>query len=255
MTHPCCLPASLCHFSSESHGSFQCSRIECDFLVINHSNKWVKNCSLRKRPGCSNQQWVALATDAQGKATSHQGPQEPWGWGWGVAGNPAVSSWFSSLQAGVLRKANSFPICLRGEMPNYHASDFSLEGWRQGLNSAPPRSLQRLMLLESLAVTLPPPHTHTLPYPQHPSPPPTKTHTHTLEDTDRQRLSCQHQPWPVQHPDPETGMERQEDTALRRIGALTKPVLNIPFTCIFHHHIDSFSLVSRPDFHISSPCF
>ena len=53
------------------------------------------------------------------------------------------------------------------------------------------------------------------------------------------------------------GMESQEDTALHRIplGALTKPVLNIPFTCIFHHHIDSFSLVNRPDFQISSPCF
>ena len=44
-------------------------------------------------------------------------------------------------------------------MPNYHASDFPLEGWRQGLNSAPPQSLQRHLLLESLAVTRPPPHT------------------------------------------------------------------------------------------------
>ena len=100
---------------------------------------------------------MALVTDAQGRATSHQRPQEPWGGG----GRESCCLLLVFISAGwCLRKANSFPICLRGEMPNYHASDFPLEGWRQGLNSAPPQSLQRHLLLESLAVTLPPPHTH-----------------------------------------------------------------------------------------------
>lgn len=111
-------------------------------------------------------------TDGQGSATSHQRPQEPWG---GGGGRESCCLLLVFISAGwCLRKANSFPICLRGEMPNYHASDFPLEGWRQGLNSAPPQRLQRHLLLESLAVTLPPPHTHTLPSPQYPPP----LHTH-----------------------------------------------------------------------------
>ena len=37
-------------------------------------------------------------------------------------------------------KANSFPICLRGEKSNHSASDFPLESWRQSLNSFSPKA-------------------------------------------------------------------------------------------------------------------
>lgn len=84
------------------------------------------------------------------------------------------------------------------------------------------------------------------------------THIHTLLRLQTNN-DCQHQPCPSQHYHPETRMEtgrktvgdgqRSTWTEWILLGALTKPVLDIPFTCIFLYHcIDRFSLVSRLQF-------
>lgn len=145
-----------------------------------------KKSSMKKRPGCSSQQWVAFVTDALEQhhllTSGLRNPELGW------QANPAVSSWFSSPQASGQGKKTS-PLACGRERPNYHASDFPLEGWRQGLNSAPPQFSRDTSSWKASAVTLPPPHTQS-------------------ENTD----GCQHQPWPGQHPHSETRMERQEDS-------------------------------------------
>jgi hypothetical protein len=108
--------------------SFECSKIECDFFMINHSSKWVKSL-MKKKLGCSRHS-SGIREIVRILPCQHTLQES-----WGMAGQSAVSSWFLSLLAGTKGK-QAPPICLRREMPNYHASDFPLEGWRQGLNSS-----------------------------------------------------------------------------------------------------------------------
>lgn len=141
-----------------------------------------------------------------------------------VAGNPAVCSWFSSLQADAQGEQTPFPFARGGRcLIMHHASDFPLEGWRQGLNSALPQTSRDTGSWKASVIALPPPcmRTHPRACSLHPAPP-------TLTDN-----GCRPQSNPTQYHHPETGMERVRKTgggwrgaALHRIapGTLTKPV-------------------------------
>lgn len=186
---------SLCHFLRKPQFSMLKDRM---WLLCDQSFKQVgRKSSMKKRPGCSDGQLVAPVTAAQGSTFSL--------WASGslsqVAENPAVGSWFSSISPGWRSgKANSFPICLRGEMPNYVPCFWFPSGrLAPGPELSSPPSLQRHRLLESLS------HCHSPTLPEHmgargPLPP---------QNADRQWLSAPVQSHPIPPPWDQNG-ERQE---------------------------------------------
>lgn len=153
----------------------------------------------------------------------------PWGW-WGWQGICYSFLIFSSLQAGELR-SQTLSHLPEGEMPPLLCFWFPLEGWRQGLNSSTP-SLQRDSCSWKALLSPFPHHTHTLP-PFTPNtlhlPTPTHTHTHTLEDTDRTKVVVSAPTLARSTPRPWDWDGEAGRYCSCRIGALNKPVLNIPF--------------------------
>lgn len=119
------------------------------------------------------------------------------------AGNPAVCSWFSSLQADWCSgRANSPHLPWGGGrcLIMHHASDFPLEGWRQGLNSALPQISRDTGSWKASAIAPPPPCMRTQRLTARTPPPPTQTDN-----------GCWHQFNPTQYYRSGTGMDSQED--------------------------------------------
>ena len=125
------------------------------------SFKQVGKSSMKKKPGCLNQQQVASVTDAQSSTTFSPGASGILSWGgrWILLCPPGFH-----LCRLAFRKSKLLLHLPEGEMPNYHTSEFPLEGWCQGLNSAPPQVSIDTCSWKALAVTLPPPQTHTHPW-------------------------------------------------------------------------------------------